>query len=77
MLLTDLSKAFDCIDYKRQIAKIYGYEVSPSALIIISFYVKHRTKRNEINYFFTARLNIGYGVSQDSLFGRLLFNINP
>ena len=41
-LSTDLSKAFDCIDHKILIAKLYEYGVSSSALNIISFYLKHR-----------------------------------
>ena len=35
-LLTELSKAFDCIDHKLLIAKLYEYGVSSSALNIIS-----------------------------------------
>ena len=42
-LLTDLSKAFDCIDHKLLIAKLYEYGVSSSALNIISSYLEHRT----------------------------------
>ena len=42
-LLTDLSKAFDYIDQKLLIAKLYEYDVSSSALNIISSYLKHRT----------------------------------
>ena len=48
-LLTDLSKAFDCIDHKLLIAKLYEYGVSSSALNIISSYLKHRTQRTKIN----------------------------
>ena len=43
-LLTYLSKAFDCIDHKALIAKLYEYGVSSSALNIISSYVQHKTQ---------------------------------
>ena len=75
-LLTDLSKAFDCIDHKLLIAKLYEYGVSSSALNIISSYLKHRTQRTKINDCFSARSNIEYGVPQGSILGPLLFNIN-
>ena len=42
-LITDLSKAFDCIGHKILIAKLYEYIVSSSALNIISSELKHRT----------------------------------
>ena len=61
-LLTDLSKAFDCIDHKLLIANLYEYGVSSSALNIISSYLKHRTQPTKINDCFSARSNIEYGV---------------
>ena len=75
-LLTDLSKAFDCIDPKLLIAKLYEYDVSSSALNIISSYLKHRTQPTKINNCFSARSNIEYGVPQGSILGPLLFNNN-
>ena len=42
-LLTDLSKAFDCIDHKLLITKLCGYGVSSCTLNITSSYQKHRT----------------------------------
>ena len=75
-LLTNLSKAFDYIDHKLLIAKLYEYYVSSSALNVISSYLKHRTQRTKINDCFSARLNIEYGVPQGSILGSLLFNIN-
>ena len=42
-LLIDFLKAFDCIDHKILIVKLYGYGVSLSALNILSSYLKDRT----------------------------------
>ena len=75
-LLTDPLEAFDCIDQKLLIAKLYEYGVSSSALNIISSYLKHRGQRTKINDCFCTRLNIEYGVPQGSILGPLLFNIN-
>ena len=75
-LLTDLSKAFDCIDHKLLIAKLYEFGVSSSALNIISSYLKHRTQQTKINDCFSTRSNIEYCVPQGSILGPLLFNIN-
>ena len=74
-LLTDLSRAFDCINHKLLIAKLFEYGVSSSA-IIISSYLKHRTQRIKINDCFSVRSNIEYGVPQGSILGSLLFNTN-
>ena len=75
-LLTDLSKAFDCIDHKLLIAKLYEYRVSSSALNMISSCLKHRTQWIKINDSFSTRSNIEHGVPQGSILGPLLFNIN-
>ena len=61
-LLTDVSKAFDCIDHKLLIAKLYEHGVSSSALNIISSYLKHRTQPTKINDCFSTISNIEYGV---------------
>ena len=75
-LLTDLSKAFHCIDHKLLIAKLYEYGVSSSALNIISSYLKHRTQRAKSNDYFSTISNIEYGVLQGSILRPLPFNIN-
>ena len=75
-LLTGLSKAFDCVDHKLLIGKLYEQSVSSSALNIISFYLKHRTQRIKTNDCFRSRSNIEYCVSQYPILGPLLYNIN-
>ena len=75
-LVTDLSKAFNCIYHKLLIAKLYEYGNSSSALNIISSYLKYRTQRTKINDCFSARWNIEDGVPQGSILCPLLFNIN-
>ena len=75
-LLTDLSKAFDCIDNKFLIVMLSEYGVSSSALNVISSYLKHRTLRTKTNDCFSTRSNIEYGVPQGSILGPLRFNIN-
>ena len=75
-LLTYPSKAFDCIDHKHLIAKLYEYGVPSTALNINSSYLKHRTQRTKINDCFSSRSNIKYGVPQGSILGPPLFNIN-
>ena len=75
-LLTDLSKAFDCIDHKLLIAKLSEYGVSSSALNVISSYLKHRTQRTKINDCFSTRSIIEYGVPQGSILGPLLFDFD-
>ena len=48
-LLTDLSKAFDCINHPLLIAKLYNYGVSPLSINLIFFYLNNRTHRTKIN----------------------------
>ena len=75
-LLTELSKAFDCIDHKPLIAKLSEYSVSSSPLNVISSYLKHRTQRIKINDCFSTRSIIEYGVPQGSILGPLLFDFD-
>ena len=77
-LLTDLSKAFDCIDHKLLIANLFCfcYRVSPSALNLIHSYLSNRTQRIKINNCFSRRSSIEYGIPQGSVLGPLLFAID-
>ena len=75
-LLTDLSKAFDCIDHRLFIAKLYLYGISLSSINLFSSYLSNRTQLIKINDCFSLRNEIEYGVPQGSILGPLLFNID-
>ena len=61
-LLTDLSKAFDCIPYKLLIAKLFWYGVSPPSLNLTFSYLSNRTKRVKIKTSCNGKGNIEYRV---------------
>ena len=74
-LLTDLSKAFDCINNPLLIAKLYNYGVSTLSINMIFSYLSNRTHRTKINECFSERSRIEHGATRLN-FGPLLFNID-
>ena len=74
-MLTDLSKAFDCLNHGLLIAKLEAYGVGYPSLLLINSYLSNRIQRVKVNSTFSSSWESLYGVPQGSIPGPLLFNI--
>ena len=63
-ILTDLSKAFDCIPYDLPIAKLNAYGFDQEALKLIHSYLYDRSQKVKVGSSFSKELEIVCGVSQ-------------
>ena len=66
-LLTDLSKAFDCLDHELLIAKLNAYGFSLTASKLIYDYLSNRKQRTKINPSYNSWHEIIFGVPQGSI----------
>ena len=74
--MTDLSKTFGCINHKLVIAKLATFGFDYASLRFVHKYLTERERRTKINNVYSSYSDITRGVSQGSLLGSLLFNID-
>ena len=74
ILLTDLSRAFDCLPHNLFVAKLLAYGFDDKALRFIYDYLRHRKQRTKIADSYSSWQEILYGIRQGSILGPLLFN---
>ena len=74
-LLTDLSKAFECLLHDLFIAKFSTYGFDYESLTLIQSYISNSKQRTKVNNTYNTYSDITFGVPQGSVLGPLLFNI--
>ena len=74
-LLTDLSKAFDCLPHDLIITKFHAYGFDNASLRLMHSYLTDRYQRVKINNSYSLWSLIKHGVPQGSILDPILFKI--
>ena len=74
-LLTDPSKAFDCLPHKLIIAKLNAYGFKLPALKLIHSHLSNRKQRTMVNHAYSSWDEILFGIPQGCIIGPILFII--
>ena len=75
VLLTDLSKAFDCLFHELLAAKLSAYEVDISAVRFLYDYLTNRKQRTIIEDHYSSCKDLIFGVPQGSISEPQFFSI--
>ena len=73
--LSDLSRAFDCVEHDLLLQKLFYYGIRGVARSLMESYLTNRTQVVEYNDQRTSAFGINRGVAQGSLIGPLMFII--
>jgi len=74
-LFLDLTKAFDCVDHKILLEKLFYYGIKGTPLKLLASYLDNRFQCTKIGDTKSSFLNVTCGVPQGSVVGPLLFLI--